>query len=168
MVPGLGKTEKSLRTVKQLHIQVFANISLRIELVREELNGVQGHLKVNLSDGNLHSQEREKSELLKKWLRVKESALKQKSRNNHFFFTAMKERFARNSIDVCLIMQARGCLLKWRYSKKVQVITKKMLGSRASILHGVDISVLRKGPQLSGSACHELVQPVSEAEIDVA
>lgn len=66
----------------------------------------------------LHIQEATHIASLRKFLAVEESAYRQKSRiqwlklgdsNSHFFFHSMKERFARNSID--LLYDANGIKL---------------------------------------------------------
>ncbi|XP_021851602.2 uncharacterized protein [Spinacia oleracea] len=94
--------------LKTLHQQEFAGLEERIETMRADLNLIQSQLAIDHTDSQLQDDEKEMSSKLKKFLLIQESAFKQKSRiqwlklgdsNSKFFFSAMKERNPRNSID---------------------------------------------------------------------
>lgn len=93
--------------LKQLHKEEFANTTIRIEDTRSQLADIQLALSSDCDNSYLQLQEKECIVNLRKWLKVEERALKQKSRNlwlntgdtNHYyFFSVMKERFATNKI----------------------------------------------------------------------
>lgn len=80
-----------------------------IDNIRKELDYVQSHLVATSSDVMLQETKRDYTHKLKKFLGIQEGALKQKSRiqwlqtrdsNSKIFFTAIKERHSRNSIDI--------------------------------------------------------------------
>ncbi|XP_010694718.1 uncharacterized protein LOC104907481 [Beta vulgaris subsp. vulgaris] len=97
------------KALKQLQITHYANVSEKIGECRDHLDRIQTQISSDHFNAELHRQEQQCIVSLKKWLHVEESIYKQKSRiqwlqegdsNSKVFFAAMKERQARNSIDV--------------------------------------------------------------------
>nr|BAD66709.1 orf177 [Beta vulgaris subsp. vulgaris] len=140
--------------LKQLHSSQFAGITSRIEKAREDLEVVQSSLQAAPLNPSLHSQE--KTEQLRKWNSIEESALRQQSRvqwltlgdsNNHFFVSAIKERNFRNSIDVLFDDQDVKLTTHQDIQKEVVGFFKGLMGTSASVLPAVDISIVRKGPR---------------------
>lgn len=66
--------------LKNLHKQVFQGIQTKINLAKAHLYDVQSHLQHDYDDITLLQQEHQDVNELKRWLKVEESALKQKSR----------------------------------------------------------------------------------------
>ncbi|XP_010691902.1 uncharacterized protein LOC104905150 [Beta vulgaris subsp. vulgaris] len=144
---------------------------------RQWMKQIWQKLKAMKADSSLQSQEQECIQMLKKFLDVKESAYKQKSRiqwlqlgdgNNHYFFQAMKERYARNNIDILYDDQGHKLTLNSSIQAEVLNFYKRLLGSAASTLPGVDIPTVRAGKQVSMEASHDLIAPVTTLEIDHA
>ncbi|XP_010683670.1 uncharacterized protein LOC104898313 [Beta vulgaris subsp. vulgaris] len=87
----------------------YANVSEKIGEYRDQLDRIQTQISSDHFNAELHRQEQQCIVSLKKWLHVEESIYKQKSQiqwlqegdsNSKVFYAAMKERQARNSIDV--------------------------------------------------------------------
>lgn len=106
-----------------------------------------------------------------KFLAIQESAYKQKARiqwlqlgdsNTKFFFTAMKERYSRNSIDILFDSTGKK-LTTGEIADEISKFYKALMGTTAPTLRGV---VVRRSPQLSNA--QNLIQPVTIQEIDVA
>ncbi|XP_056698080.1 uncharacterized protein [Spinacia oleracea] len=156
--------------LKVLHHRDFARLEEKIALLRQELDGIQTQLATSYTDNHLQNQEKECdifppecSLKLKKFLKVQESSYKQKSRiqwlkegdaNTKFFFSAMKEMIARNSIDV--LYSATGEKLE-----STDAIKEEIKGFYVNL-------IVRKGNQLSSAAAEDLIQPVTNLEIDAA
>lgn len=84
-------------------------LSLNINTTKEELEQIQSQLHVDNFNVNLHNQEVHAFCSLMKWHAIVENILRQKSRiqwlqlgdsNTKVFNAAMKERQARNTVDV--------------------------------------------------------------------
>ncbi|XP_056690241.1 uncharacterized protein [Spinacia oleracea] len=163
--------------LKELHHKDFAKLDERIEGLRADLGQIQIQLASCPTDSNVQQSERDCSETLKKFLHIQESAYRQKVRiqwlqvgdsNSKFFFSAMKERIARNSIDILYDDSGKKLSTTQEIQEEVSSFYKKLIGTAASSLMGVDVGVVRKGKQLSAADAEMLVVPVSDAEIDAA
>ncbi|XP_021843478.1 uncharacterized protein [Spinacia oleracea] len=163
--------------LKELHHKDFAKLDERIEGLRADLGQIQIQLASCPTDSNVQQSERDCSETLKKFLHIQESAYRQKARiqwlqvgdsNSKFFFSAMKERIARNSIDILYDDSGKKLSTTQEIQEELSSFYKKLIGTAASSLMGVDAGVVRKGKQLSAADAEMLVVPVSDAEIDAA
>lgn len=105
--------------LKKLHKKEYGNLHEQIDKTRAVVNKVQSMLRNDPSSVTLATQEKEYYIIeLNKYLKIKESALRQKSRilwlkhdnDNNFFFQSMKERILKNSVDVCIQIQEKGFL----------------------------------------------------------
>ena len=99
----------SRQLIKTLQLTHYGNITEEIEEARRQFDMVQSQIHRDQFNPILHNQEQQHLDSLRKWLQIEESILTQKSRihwlqagdsNSKVFFAAMKERHARNSIDV--------------------------------------------------------------------
>ncbi|XP_056691836.1 uncharacterized protein [Spinacia oleracea] len=153
--------------LKELHHKDFAKLDERIEGLRADLGQIQIQLTSCPTDSNVQQSERDCSETLKKFLHIQESAYRQKARiqwlqvgdsNSKFFFSAMKERIARNSIDILYDDSLKKLSTTREIQEEVSSFYKKLIGTAASSLMGVDVGVVRNGKQLSAT----------DAEIDAA
>ena len=93
------KLQHAKQLLKDLHHKDFSAAQQRIEQARLDLETVQTQLQSDFGNAQLHRKEKELTEDLKKWSRIEESAVAQKSRvqwlqlgddNTQFFFRAMK------------------------------------------------------------------------------
>ncbi|XP_057247423.1 uncharacterized protein LOC130589842 [Beta vulgaris subsp. vulgaris] len=107
------------KALKKLQITHYANVSEKIGECRDQLDRIQTQISSDHFNAELHRQEQHCIVSLKKWLHVEESIYKQKSRiqwlqegdsNSKVFFAAMKERQARNSIDVLYTSTGRSLI----------------------------------------------------------
>ncbi|XP_021852263.2 uncharacterized protein [Spinacia oleracea] len=128
--------------LKHLHHRDFSRLEERIELLRKELDGIQTQLATSYTDQQLQDQEKECSLKLKKFLKVQESAYKQKSRIQWLKEDAIKE--------------------------EIKGFYVNLIGTAAPLLTSIDIDLVRKGNQLSAAAAEDLIQPVTNMEIDAA
>ncbi|XP_056685776.1 uncharacterized protein [Spinacia oleracea] len=147
--------------LKTLHRKEFARLEERIDGIRRELDDTQSQLAASPSDIDLQLTEKECTGKLKKFLSIHEGALKQKSRiqwlktgdsNTKFFFTAVKERYARNSIDVIYDANGRKLTTAAEIKDEIKAFYHGLIGSAADTLEGIDVTVVRQGKQLSAAS----------------
>ncbi|XP_056689712.1 uncharacterized protein [Spinacia oleracea] len=182
--PGRGvmlKVWTKLKAVKQglkeLHHKDFAKLDQRIEELRVDLSQIQTQLASCPTDIVVQQSEREFSETLKKFLHIQERAYRQKARiqwlqvgdsNSKKKISVMKERLSENSIDILYDDTGKKLSTTQEIQEEVSSFYKKLIGTAASSLTGVDVGVVRKGKQLSVADAEMLVEPISDAEIDAA
>ncbi|XP_056685902.1 uncharacterized protein [Spinacia oleracea] len=133
--------------LKTLHREEFARLEERIDGIRRELDDTQSQAL------------KQKSRI--QWLKTGDS-------NTKFFFTAVKERYARNSIDVLYDANGRKLTTAAEIKDEIKTFYHGLIGSAADTLEGIDVTVVRQGKQLSAASAQSLVLPVSTAEIDMA
>ena len=162
--------------LKALHSEEFAGIKERIEMARSQLEIVQTSLQTTPSP-ELFEQERTFTDNLRKWLRVDEISLRQKSRiqwlqvgdsNHHFFFSSVKERNRQNRITVLFDDCGNKLVEADAIQGEIVGFYKKLLGSAAQSLPAVHIPTLRSGSTLSIPAKQWLSREVTTLEIDQA
>lgn len=114
---------------------------------------------------------------LRKWLKVDEIALRQKSRiqwlqvgdtNHHLFFSSVKERNKQNRISVLFDENNNKLVESDVIQEEMVSFYRKLLGSAASSLSAVHIPTLGSGNKLSTSVRNWLSREVTTIEIDQA
>lgn len=165
------------KEVKELHKNSFSEAHTHLEEARKELLAVQELMVENGADELLQRQEKQCIKTLKHWYKVEESILKQKSRvdwlqlgdqNTRFFFSAMKQRHARNTM-VTMMNEAGDFLTEPdQIQHEVLSFYKNLLGSKTQGLQEINQSYIRQGPLLSSVSQQGLVKPVTPADIDAA
>ncbi|XP_010687394.1 uncharacterized protein LOC104901504 [Beta vulgaris subsp. vulgaris] len=125
----------------------------------------------------LHRQEQHCIVSLKKWLHVEESIYKQKSRiqwlqegdsNSKVFFAAMKERQARNSIDVLYTSTGEKLDKVADIQKELNQFYSNLMGTCAEEIPAIDLNIVKQGTSLNNSDRNYLSAPVTLIEIDKA
>ncbi|XP_056698437.1 uncharacterized protein [Spinacia oleracea] len=163
--------------LKELHHKDFAKLDERIGGLRDDLCQILTQLASCPTDSAVQQSERECSETLKKFLHIQESAYRQKAiiqwfqvgdSNSKFFFSAIKERLAKNSIDILYDDTGKKLSTTQEIQEEVSSFYKNLIGTAASSLTGVDVGVVRKGKKLSAANAEMLVVPISDTEIDAA
>ncbi|XP_056697419.1 uncharacterized protein [Spinacia oleracea] len=163
--------------LKNLHHQEYRGIHEKIEQARHQLSSVQTQLQQLHGDTLLLGQEQACATHLRKWLRIEESALRQKSRlqwlragdaNNKFFFAAVKERYRINKISVLLDDNNNKLDKVDDIQAEIMKFYGSLLGSCAPTLPMIDIPVMRDGSTLSYQERALLCRPVTTREIDEA
>lgn len=105
---------------------------------------------INYSDVTMYCEEGIKQAQLKKFLAVQQSALKKKSRvqrlqlgesKSKFFFSAMNERNAKNSIDILYSAAGVELTTEAEIKREIGGVNKSLIGTAASSLQGIDIKV---------------------------
>ncbi|XP_021866679.2 uncharacterized protein [Spinacia oleracea] len=167
---------KGIKTgLKALHHQEFAGLEERIENIRVDLNLIQSQIAIDHTDSQLQNDEKDLSSKLKKFHLIQESAFKQKSRiqwlklgdsNSKLFFSAMRERNSRNSIDELFDSAGQKLSTNKEITEEIRNFYTALIGTAASSIVGIDVEVVRRGNQLSPVAADSLVKPVTAAEID--
>ncbi|XP_056688387.1 uncharacterized protein [Spinacia oleracea] len=139
--------------LKTIHRRDFAKLEERLELIRGELDSIQTQLSSCPTDVNLQEKERGTMESLKKFLDVQESGYRQKSRiqwlklgdsNTKFFFTALKERYSTNTIDMLYDSNGNKLTTASDIKENIRSFYKDLIGTAAVSLQGVDLSVVRQ------------------------
>ncbi|XP_010665703.1 uncharacterized protein LOC104882965 [Beta vulgaris subsp. vulgaris] len=80
----------------------------------------------------------------------------------------MKERYARNNIDVLYNEQGVKLTTATDIQAKVIQFYTGLLGTATQVLPGVDIALVRAGAQVQQTDVHNLIQPVTHEEIELA
>ncbi|XP_056698200.1 uncharacterized protein [Spinacia oleracea] len=162
--------------LKCLHREEFAGVKERVDKARVHLDNVQNALQT-APTADLFEQEKVCIANLKKWLRVDEIALRQKSRiqwlqvgdsNHQFFFSAMKERNRQNRISVLYDENNNKLVEPDGIQGEIVGFDKTLLGSASSSLPAIHIPTVRSGTKLSNSAKNWLTREVTTLEIDQA
>ncbi|XP_056697756.1 uncharacterized protein [Spinacia oleracea] len=131
---------------------MFAKLEEGIESIREELGTIQSQLAVNYTDVDLQGAEKDYTNKLKKFLHVQEFAHRKKSRikwlqagdsNSKFFFGAMKERQARNSIDVLYDNTGKKLTAMQEIKGEISEFYKSLIGTVAPTLIRIDVNIVR-------------------------
>ncbi|XP_056698108.1 uncharacterized protein [Spinacia oleracea] len=163
--------------LKALHKQEFAQLETNIEKCRRDLEMAQSISIANPDDSVVQEKEKECVAKLKLFLKVQESAYRQKSRiqwlqlgdsNSKFFFSSMKERYAINSTDVLYDDHGTKLTTEADIQTEIKNFYGKLIGSVAASLTGIDVPIVRHGIQLSAADADSLIIPISDLEIDTA
>ncbi|XP_021844710.1 uncharacterized protein [Spinacia oleracea] len=80
----------------------------------------------------------------------------------------MKERISRNSIDVLYNDAGDKLVTTDDIKAEIKGFYVKLIGTAAPHLTGIDIELVREGKQLSPLAAENLIQPVTNKDIDEA
>ncbi|XP_056698434.1 uncharacterized protein [Spinacia oleracea] len=163
--------------LKALHKKEFSQLETNIEKCIRDLEMAQSISIANPDDSVAQEKEKECVAKLKLFLKVQESAYRQKSRiqwlqlgdsNSKFFFSAMKERYAINSIDVLYDDHGTKLTTETDIQAEIKNFYGKLIGSAATSLTGIDVPIVRHGIQLSAADADSLIIPISDLEIDTA
>ncbi|KAH0699374.1 hypothetical protein KY290_014199 [Solanum tuberosum] len=118
--------------------------------------------------------EKEVKENLEKWLNIKESILKQKSRvqwlklgdgNTTYFHASLKNRIARNKILSLTTTDGRMVNNNNDIEEEVIEFYKQLLGSCATQLPAINPMVMRDGPALDRNQQAQLIKHVTRQEV---
>ncbi|XP_021717262.1 uncharacterized protein LOC110685110 [Chenopodium quinoa] len=130
---------KQVKTaLKNLSTQKFGDVNAKVETAHNNLISIQHQMSDDMSNTELHVQELEAIENVKKWLGIQESIYKQKSRvdwlqlgdeNNKFFFSVMKNRQSRNRIDALYTEQDVLLRIPGEIVEELTGFYKQLLGS---------------------------------------
>lgn len=85
--------------------------------------------------------------------------------NTKFFFSAMKERYSKNSINVLYDNAGKKLTTTEEIKGEVSCFYKNLIGTPSSSLTSIDVNIMRRGKQLSADVVEALVQPVLDSEI---
>lgn len=116
---------KNVKTgLKRMHSKEFSGITTKINTWEKEHDCTQTEMQHNWTNEDLHQKEKEVINQVRKWRKIEDMALRQKSRitwfrsgddNTAFFHASIKERRATNGIHE-LIQIASGSTLR-KHSK---------------------------------------------------
>lgn len=110
-------------------------------------------------------------------MHVHESTYRKKSRiqwpqggdsNSKFFFSAMKERYARNSIDVLYDNSGRKLSTTHEIQGNISAFYRGLIGTDVERLTGINVTVVRNRKKLSPTVEETWVQHVTLEEINAA
>ena len=165
------------RALKEFHGKHFFKAHhLKVDELRKKLGEIQNSTELR-SDSTVQHDEQVTLEMLRKWSIIDESILRQKSRiswlamgdsNSRFFYTATKVRAAKNKISLLYNTAGEALTDPQAIENEIMAFYKKLLGSHAESLEGIDLNIVRCGPRLSQQACDILTKQISCAEIDAA
>ncbi|XP_010684467.1 uncharacterized protein LOC104899025 [Beta vulgaris subsp. vulgaris] len=149
----LKAVKRDLKVMKKQKMGIAQD---KVEVLRQQITELQTQGDY---DSNAEAQLYVKGLLkdLNHWSHVEESILHQKSRinwlqkgdaNTKLFFTATKARHGQNRID--LIVADDGRMVKDAGAIREEILDfyKKLLGTRATSLQGVDLNVVREEPRV--------------------
>ncbi|XP_057248182.1 uncharacterized protein LOC125493275 [Beta vulgaris subsp. vulgaris] len=165
----LKAVKRDLKVMKKQKMGIAQD---KVEVLRHQITELQTQGDY---DSNAEAQLYVKGLLkdLNHWSHVEESILHQKSRinwlkqgdaNTKLFFTAIKARHGQNRIE--LIVADDGRMVKGAGARREEILDfyKKLLGTRATRLQGVDLNVVREGPSLSNQAKESLMRVITNTE----
>lgn len=115
--------------------------------------------------------------MLKKWLRIEESVLRQKARiawlhegdsNTHYFHIIVKERCKKNRIDALVDDYGNLVSNPEAIRSSISQFYQNLLGKNVGFLKGIDLQATRLGPQITTSQAQDLIKPISKTDIEDA
>ncbi|XP_048502821.1 uncharacterized protein LOC125498623 [Beta vulgaris subsp. vulgaris] len=142
------KLKAAKKDLKMMHTHKFGKAHDKVEYLRQKLSNLQSQSDFN---SNREAQSNAKGDA-----------------NSKFFFTIIKARHAQNSID--MLTDDNGRLITGAQEIKEEILAfyKKLLGSKAPSLSGIDLNVVRAGKSISMQARESLVRDVTHDEIEKA
>ncbi|XP_019230433.1 PREDICTED: uncharacterized protein LOC109211357 [Nicotiana attenuata] len=163
--------------LKQLNSQDFNSTGQRIQTTKVKLEGIQDQMFGPGIDIDIVAQEKEAKMELAKWLEIKESIMKQKSRvkwlklgdsNTAYFHAYVKNRQATNYIG--RLINSTGQILMKANEVETEILKfyKQLLGTSATQLPAVNTEVMQQGYDLSRQQQLQLIRPVTGDEIKQA
>lgn len=138
--------------LKRLHKEEFVGVIDKITQARSELEEIQHGLQ-DSSSPDLLIKEAPCIENFRKWLRVDEIALRQKSgiqwlqlgdSNHQFFFSSVKERATLNKIYVLYDDSGNKLVDPDLIQTDILAFYKKLLGTSASSLPSIHVPTVRE------------------------
>lgn len=153
------KLERIKRRLKQLQLKEYSNVEGRIDSWFEQLQHAQETLASTPEDLEAQQLERLAASQYKHWLGVEFSIIHQKARvhwlqegdsNTTYFHYMLKEKRAKSRLSALQdehgnVITEEGALINL-----VVEFYKDLLGTRASVLQGIDRRILDRRPKLSG------------------
>lgn len=158
--------------LKQLNNSEFNGIKERLELARDQLQGIQAQMSTCYSD-DLATEEKQTLEKLEKQSLIEENILQQKARtkwirlgyaNSKYFSAIMKERRQRKVITE--LVYGFGDKITDQQQIQAEIINfyKSLMGSIVSQLPTVNKQVMKNGPVLNHMQQINLCAEVTDQE----
>ncbi|XP_070031573.1 uncharacterized protein [Nicotiana tomentosiformis] len=153
----------------------YNSVEKRIENLKDQLQKVKKEIDDDVFNNTLILEEKELLMQVEKWEGIQEKVYRQKSKavwisagdsNTKFFYAQLKARHARNRVSI--ICNDLGQKLTDPILVEQEFISffKGLLGTRASELPCLDITIARNGPYLNREQQHHLVKSITEMEIE--
>ncbi|XP_075109284.1 uncharacterized protein LOC142181060 [Nicotiana tabacum] len=138
-----NKLKKVKEAIKKINTQHYKGVDERIKGIRKELQLVQEEMSSNLQKLELIEKEKTLKEDLEKWVLIKESIYRQRSRvqwlklgdsNLAYFFAQINNRSNLNGIQILTNDMGNQLVLEEDIEEEIMGYYKKLLGSRADNL----------------------------------
>ncbi|MCH85203.1 transposon TX1 putative 149 kDa protein, partial [Trifolium medium] len=173
----LWKKLQRLQPILKEISKPLSDVKLHISKVRE--NMLQAQLDLGLDRMNADKIEvvKQCSDDLLNWQKIEEKILQQKSKlewlklgdgNNRYFHASIKTRSTSKSINVLLKEDGTQITAQEDIEEEVMSFYNKLIGTSDTDLNGIDITVMREGPQLSNEQRQKLIAPITDKEIECA
>ncbi|KAH0776851.1 hypothetical protein KY290_008262 [Solanum tuberosum] len=152
-------------------------VETRIRMYRQQLHDLQSTMRQPGQSTEILQLEKEVKENLEKWLNIKESILKQKSRvqwlqlgdgNTTYYHASLKSRIAQNKILRLTTTDGRMVNSSNVIEEEIIEFYKKLLGSCATQLPAANPMVMRAGPVLDRNQQAQLIKHVTRQEVVMA
>ncbi|KAH0778089.1 hypothetical protein KY290_009500 [Solanum tuberosum] len=164
-------------TLKELNIVEYQGVETRIRMYRQQLHDLQSTMRQPGQSTEILQLEKEVKENLEKWLNIKESILKQKSRvqwlqlgdgNTTYYHASLKSRIARNKILRLTTADGRMVNSSNVIEEEIIEFYKQLLGSCATQLPTANPIVMRDGHVLDRNQQAQLIKHVTRQEVVMA
>lgn len=164
------------RELKKLHTQQFGKARDKVNMLRKQIDDIHCQHDFDL-DGTAQMREKEFLAELRHWSQIEDKILRQKSRinrlklgdaNTKFFFTATKAIYTKNRIQLLIDESGNSITDMQEIRDEILKFYKMLLGTKATALPSIDLSVVRNGKMLSVQASTSLIRAVTTDEIEHA
>ncbi|WMV25905.1 hypothetical protein MTR67_019290 [Solanum verrucosum] len=172
---GVWQNLKKVKVlIQKLNTKAFKGVTERVNQKRKQLINLQGLMSDPLAASRLAMDEKQCKVELERWINIEESILMQKSRvqwlklgyaNTSYFHACLKSRQSQKQITQ--LMSLEGIVLSSgsQVEGEITKFYKQLLGSAATSLPAVDITIMGGGNVLLRDQQLQLVRQVEMEEI---
>ncbi|CAJ2651355.1 unnamed protein product [Trifolium pratense] len=170
----LWKKLQRLQPILKEISKPLSDVKLQISKARENLLKAQLDLGLDRMNADKIEVVKQCNDDLLNWQEIEEKILKQKSKlewlklgdgNNSYFHASIKTRSASKNMNVLYTEDGTQLTTQDDIEEEVMSFYSKLMGMADNDLNGVDITVMREGPQLNNEQREKLTGPITDKEI---
>ncbi|CAJ2668635.1 unnamed protein product [Trifolium pratense] len=170
----LWKKLQRLQPILKEISKPLSDVKLQISKARENLLKAQLDLGLDRMNADKIEVVKQCNDDLLNWQEIEEKILKQKSKleslklgdgNNSYFHASIKTRSASKNMNVLYTKDGTQLTTQDDIEEEVMSFYSKLTGMADNDLNGVDITVMREGPQLNNEQREKLTGPITDKEI---
>jgi hypothetical protein len=173
----LWKKLQRLQPILREISKPLSNVRLQISKARDALLKAQTDLGLDRMNCDKIDMMKHCNDDLLRWQEIEEKFLQQRAKlewlklgdgNNRYFHASIKTKTILKNINVLHKEDGNRVTNQEDIEEEVLNFYKKLMGTTDKDLNGIDITVMREGPQLCNEQRQKLIAPITEEEIECA